>query len=47
MKIDADVAPEKPTTLTVTPQLAGTFEVIGDHYFTLGRGNMKMTVVVE
>jgi hypothetical protein len=37
----------KPFTVTVTPQVAGTFEAISDHHFSLGRRNLKMTVVVE
>jgi heme/copper-type cytochrome/quinol oxidase subunit 2 len=31
----------------VTPETAGTFTAICDHYCGLGHGNMKMKVVVE
>ena len=47
LKIDTDVKPGKVTAITVTPQTAGTFTVICDHYCGLGHGNMKMKVVVE
>jgi heme/copper-type cytochrome/quinol oxidase subunit 2 len=33
--------------MTMTPQLAGTFKAISDHYCRAGHGNIKMTVVVE
>jgi cytochrome c oxidase subunit II len=47
LKIDTDVKPGKVTAITVTPQTAGTFTAICDHYCGLGHGNMKMKVVVE
>lgn len=47
LKIDTDVNPGKVTAITVTPQTAGTFKAICDHYCGLGHGGMKMTVVVE
>jgi cytochrome c oxidase subunit II len=47
LKIDTDVKPGKVTEVTVTPQTAGTFTAICDHYCGLGHGNMKMKVVVE
>jgi cytochrome c oxidase subunit II len=47
LKIDTDVKPGKVTAITVTPQTAGTFTAICDHYCGLGHGGMKMTVVVE
>ena len=47
LKIDTDVKPGKVTEITVTPQAAGTFTAICDHYCGLGHGNMKMKVVVE
>src|SRR3984893_1477476 len=47
LKIDTDVKPGKVTEITVTPQTAGTFTAICDHYCGLGHGNMKMKVVVE
>jgi cytochrome c oxidase subunit 2 len=47
LKIDTDVKPGKVTAITATPQTAGTFKAICDHYCGLGHGGMKMTVVVE
>jgi cytochrome c oxidase subunit II len=47
LKIDTDVKPGKVTAITATPQTAGTFTAICDHYCGLGHGNMKMKVVVE
>jgi|HubBroStandDraft_6_1064221.scaffolds.fasta_scaffold234723_2 cytochrome c oxidase subunit 2 len=47
LKIDTDIKPGKVTEVTVTPQAAGTFTAICDHYCGLGHGNMKMKVVVE
>jgi len=47
LKIDTDIKPGKTTDMTVTPQVAGTFKAICDHYCGLGHGNVKMTVVVE
>jgi cytochrome c oxidase subunit 2 len=46
-KIDTDISPGKTTEVTLTPQVAGKFKAICDHYCGLGHGNMKMTVVVE
>ena len=47
LKIDTNIEPGKVTEITVTPQTAGTFKAICDHYCGLGHGNMKMKVVVE
>jgi cytochrome c oxidase subunit 2 len=47
LKIDADVEPGKPTELTVTPQTAGRFLTICDHFCGAQHGNMHMTIVVE
>ena len=47
LKLDADVAPGQPTDVTITPDAAGTFTVICDHFCGAGHGNMKMKVVVE
>jgi cytochrome c oxidase subunit 2 len=47
LKIDTDIVPGKAKDMTVTPQVAGTFKAICDHYCGVGHGNMKMTVVVE
>lgn len=47
LNIDTDIKPGASTEKTVTPQTAGTFKAICDHYCGLGHGGMKMTVVVE
>ena len=45
--IDAEIAPGRVTELTVTPQAAGTYRAICDHFCGAGHGGMKMTIVVE
>ncbi len=45
--IDTDIPPGKPTEITITPQAAGTFRAICDHYCGLGHNGMKMTIVVQ
>jgi cytochrome c oxidase subunit II len=46
LKIDTDIAAGKTTDVAVTPDTAGDFTVICDHYCGLGHGNMKMKVSV-
>jgi len=46
LKIDADITPGKPTDVPVTPQIAGTYSIICDHYCGVGHGNMKMKLTV-
>jgi cytochrome c oxidase subunit 2 len=46
LKIDTDIAPGKPTEVTVTPQTVGTFTAICEHFCGAGHGNMKMTFEV-
>jgi cytochrome c oxidase subunit II len=46
LKIDTDIAAGKTTDVAVTPDNAGDFTVICDHYCGLGHGNMKMKVSV-
>src|SRR5208282_2439362 len=46
LKIDTDIPPGKPTDVAVTPDSAGGFTVICDHYCGTGHGNMKMKVTV-
>jgi cytochrome c oxidase subunit 2 len=46
LKIDTDIKPGEVTELTLTPETAGTFKTICDHYCGLGHGMMKMTIVV-
>jgi cytochrome c oxidase subunit 2 len=45
--VDLDADDGKPGEITITPDAAGTFPAICDHYCGSGHGNMKMTVVVE
>lgn len=47
LKIDEEVEPGKTTEVTLTPQTAGTFKTICDHFCGAGHGNMAMTIVVE
>ena len=46
LKIDTDIAAGKTTDVAVTPDTAGDFTVICDHYCGTGHGNMKMKVTV-
>ena len=46
LKFDADIAAGKTTDVAVTPDTAGDFTVICDHYCGTGHGNMKMKVSV-
>ena len=46
LKIDTDIAAGKTTDIAVTPDTAGNFAVICDHYCGTGHGNMKMKVAV-
>lgn len=45
--VDLDAEDGKPSEITITPDAAGTFSAICDHYCGSGHGNMKMTVVVQ
>lgn len=47
LKIDAEVEPGKTTDVTITPEVAGTYTTICDHFCGANHGNMKMTIVVE
>ena len=46
LKIDTDIKPGRVTEMTITPETAGTFKTICDHYCGLGHGGMKMTIAV-
>ena len=46
LKIDTDIADGKTTDVALTPDAAGDFTVICDHYCGTGHGNMKMKVTV-
>lgn len=45
--LDLDADDGKPSEKTITPETAGTFPAICDHYCGSGHGNMKMTITVE
>jgi cytochrome c oxidase subunit 2 len=47
LKIDANVLPARTTVVTLTPQVAGTFEAICGRCGPAAHQKMKMTVVVE
>ena len=46
LKIDEDIEPGKPTEITLTPQTAGMFTTICDHFCGANHGNMNMTITV-
>lgn len=46
LKIDEEIDPGQPTEITVTPDTAGSFSTICDHFCGANHGNMKMTIVV-
>lgn len=46
LKIDTDIAVGKTTDIALTPDSAGDFTIICDHYCGTGHGNMKMKVSV-
>jgi|SRR6266571_4190282 len=45
--IDKDITPGETTEVTVTPQVAGRYRAICDHFCGAGHGGMKMMIVVE
>ena len=45
--IDEVIVPGKTTEVVVTPQAAGRYTTICDHFCGAGHGGMKMTIVVE
>lgn len=45
--IDEIIAPGQPTRVTLTPQTAGKFTTICDHFCGVRHGDMKMTIMVE
>ncbi len=46
LKFDTDIVPGKTTDFAVTPDTAGDFTIICDHYCGTGHANMKMKVSV-
>jgi cytochrome c oxidase subunit 2 len=47
LKIDEIIQPGKTTEVTVTPQTAGTFLLICDHFCGVNHAAMNMKVIVE
>ena len=47
LKIDTDIEPGKPAEVALTPQTAGRFLTICDHFCGAQHGTMHMTIVVE
>jgi cytochrome c oxidase subunit II len=47
LKLDEEIPAGATTDVTVTPQQAGTFTTICDHFCGANHGNMNMTIVVE
>src|SRR5512146_1580972 len=45
--IDAEIRPGKTTEVSLTPQVAGRFTAICDHFCGAGHGNMHMDFIVE
>ena len=46
LKIDTDIPNDKGKDVAVTPDAAGDFTIICDHYCGTGHGGMKMKVTV-
>jgi cytochrome c oxidase subunit II len=47
LKIDEEIPAGQTVEVTVTPQVAGTFLTICDHFCGANHGSMLMTIVVE
>ena len=47
LKLDEEIPAGETAEVTVTPQEAGTFTTICDHFCGANHGNMNMTIVVE
>ena len=47
LKLDEEIPAGQTTEVTITPQTAGTFTTICDHFCGSNHGNMSMTIVVE
>ena len=46
LKIDEDVAAGQTKQIPLTPQVAGTYTIICDHFCGVNHGNMHMTIEV-
>jgi cytochrome c oxidase subunit II len=47
LKFDTDIPDDTTKDVAITPDTAGDFTVICDHYCGSGHGNMKMRITVE
>jgi cytochrome c oxidase subunit II len=47
LKIDEIIQPGKTTEVNLTPQTAGTYLLICDHFCGAGHANMNMKIIVE
>lgn len=47
LKIALDLTPDHVSEVTITPEKAGRFVTICDHFCGSGHGNMKMVINVE
>ena len=47
LKLDQEIPAGATTEVTVTPQQAGSFTIICDHFCGANHGNMNMTIKVE
>ena len=47
LKLDEEIPAGHTAEVVVTPQTAGTFTTICDHFCGANHGNMNMTIVVE
>jgi cytochrome c oxidase subunit II len=47
LKLDEEIPAGQTVEVTVTPQAAGSFTTICDHFCGANHGNMNMTIVVE
>jgi cytochrome c oxidase subunit II len=47
LKLDEEIPAGQTKDVVVTPQVAGTFMTICDHFCGANHGNMNMTIVVE
>jgi cytochrome c oxidase subunit II len=47
LKLDEEIPAGQTIEVTVTPQTAGSFTTICDHFCGANHGNMNMTIVVE
>ena len=47
LKLDEEIPAGQTKDVVVTPQIAGSFTTICDHFCGANHGNMNMTIVVE